>query len=190
MVGKKEVVLKPMTLAEMDKFKVLKTKVIEGKDLEAKNSGVATEATKTKPDQRTVPQIPADLSKDCTDFSPKDLLKPLCPMHDYCTDFVKGTSCPVSNIGDAELKIHASEQGKLEVMQQGFKETAIVDNVEIEQVLCNKYEAEAKYMKDKVTYFEVDVAYQSKILLTTAPHQLFKILILSYLKNLMIQLDW
>ena len=155
MVGKKKVVLKPMTLAEVDKFKVLKTKVIEGKDLEAKNSGVATEATKTKPDQRIeVPQIPADLSKDCTDFSLKDLLKPLCPMHEYSTDFVKGTSCLVSNIGDAELKIHASEQGKLEVMQHGFKEMAIVDNVEIEQVLCYKYEAEAKYMKDKVTYFD------------------------------------
>ena len=39
-------------------------------------------------------------------------------------------------------------------MQHGFKEMAIVDNVEIEQVLCYKYEAEAKYMKDKVTYFD------------------------------------
>ena len=46
MVGKKEVVLKSMTLAEMDKFKVSKPKVIDGKYLEAKNSGVATEATK------------------------------------------------------------------------------------------------------------------------------------------------
>ena len=46
MVGEKEVVLKPMTLAEMDKFKVSKPKVIDGKYLEAKNSGVATEATK------------------------------------------------------------------------------------------------------------------------------------------------
>ena len=44
-VGEKEVVLKPMTLAEMDKFKVSKPKVIEGKDLEAKNSDVATKAT-------------------------------------------------------------------------------------------------------------------------------------------------
>ena len=34
MVSKKEVVLKPMTLAKMDKFKVSKPKVIEGKDLE------------------------------------------------------------------------------------------------------------------------------------------------------------
>ena len=42
MVGKKEVVLKSMTLAEMDKFIVSKPKVIEGKDLEAKNYGVAT----------------------------------------------------------------------------------------------------------------------------------------------------
>ena len=41
MVGE-EVVLKPMTLVEMDKFKVSKPKVIEGKDLETKNSGVAT----------------------------------------------------------------------------------------------------------------------------------------------------
>ena len=114
MVGKKEVVLKPMTLAEVDKFKVLKTKVIEGKDLKAKSSGVATEATKTKPDQRIeVPQIPADLSKDCTDFSLKDLLKPLCPMHEYSTDFVTGTSCLVSNIGDAELKIMQVSKGCL-----------------------------------------------------------------------------
>ena len=42
MVDKKEVVLKSMTLAEMDKFIVSKPKVIEGKDLEAKNYGVAT----------------------------------------------------------------------------------------------------------------------------------------------------
>ena len=51
MVGEKEVVLKPMTLDEMDKFKVSKAKVIEGKDLEAKNSGVAIETTKIKPNQ-------------------------------------------------------------------------------------------------------------------------------------------
>ena len=48
MVGE-EFVLKPMTLAEMDKFKVSKPKVIEGKDLETKKSSVAIEATKTKP---------------------------------------------------------------------------------------------------------------------------------------------
>ena len=51
MVGKKEVVLKSMTLAEMDKFKVSKPKVIEGKYLEAKNSGLAIEAPKTAADQ-------------------------------------------------------------------------------------------------------------------------------------------
>ncbi|KAK9981947.1 hypothetical protein SO802_035180 [Lithocarpus litseifolius] len=115
MVGKKEVVLKPMTLAEMDKFKVSKPKVIEGKDLEAKNYDVATEATKTKPDQPIeVPQILADFSKDCTNFSLKDLSMPLCPMHEYSTDSVKGISCLVSKIGDVELKIDASDQGKLE----------------------------------------------------------------------------
>ena len=38
MVGEKEVVLKPMTLAEMNKFKGLKPKVIEGKETEAKIS--------------------------------------------------------------------------------------------------------------------------------------------------------
>ncbi|KAF3942927.1 hypothetical protein CMV_030464 [Castanea mollissima] len=65
----------------------------------------------------------------------------------------------------------ASDQGKLEVMQQGFKEMAIVDDVEIDQVLCNKYEAKAKDMKDKVTYFEVDVAYQSKVLFPTPTFQ-------------------
>ena len=51
-----------MTLGKMDKFKVSKLlikkkvskpKVIEGKDLEAKNSGVATIATKIKPGSDT-----------------------------------------------------------------------------------------------------------------------------------------
>ena len=84
MVGGKEVVLKPMTLAEMDKFKASKPKVIEGKYLEAKNSGLAIEAPKTAADQPIeVPQIPANFSKDCTDFSLKDLSKPLCPMPEY-----------------------------------------------------------------------------------------------------------
>ena len=135
MVGEKEVVLKPMTLAEMDKFKVSKPKVIEGKDLEAKNSGVATEATKTKPDQPIeMPQIPENLSRDCTDFSLKNLSKPIHPMDECSTDFVKGTSCLVSNIGDAELNIGASDQGKLEVMQQDLKEIETVDEVvEIEK---------------------------------------------------------
>ena len=48
---------------------------------------------------------------------------------------------------------------------------AIVDDVEIDQVLCNEYEIEAKDMNDKVTYFEVDVAYQSKVLLPTPTFQ-------------------
>ena len=146
MVGEKEVVLKPMTLAEMDKFKVSKPKVIEGKYLEAKNFGVATEAPKTVADQPIeVPQIPADFSKDCTDFSLKDLSKPLCPMPEYSSDFVKGTSCLVSNIGDAELKIEASDQGKLEVMQQDSKEMEIVDEVvEIERAAYQNYMAEVK----------------------------------------------
>ena len=39
-------------------------------------------------------------------------------MHEYSTDFVKGTSCLVSKIGDVELKVDANDQGKLEVMQQ------------------------------------------------------------------------
>ena len=43
-------------------------------------------------------------------------------MHDYSIDFVKGTSCLLSNTGDAGLKIDASDQGKLEVMQQDLKE--------------------------------------------------------------------
>ena len=44
-------VLKPMTLAAINKFKVPEPKVIEGKDLGAKNSGVAIKATKTKPNK-------------------------------------------------------------------------------------------------------------------------------------------
>ena len=89
MVGEKEVVLKPMTLAEMDKFKVSKPKVIDGKYLEAKNSGLAIEAPKTAADQPIeVPQIPANFSKDCTDFSLKDLLKSLCHMHEFSINFV------------------------------------------------------------------------------------------------------
>ena len=39
------------------------------------------------------------------------------------------------------------------------------------QVLCNEYEVEAKDMSDKVTYFEVDFAYQSKVLLPTRTFQ-------------------
>ena len=55
-------------------------------------------------------------------------------MDDDSTDFVKGTSCLVSNIGDAELKIDASDQGNLEIMQQDLKEIETVDEVvEIEK---------------------------------------------------------
>ena len=55
-------------------------------------------------------------------------------MDECSTDFVKGTSCLVSNIGDAELNIGASDQGKLEVMQQDLKEIETVDEVvEIEK---------------------------------------------------------
>ena len=154
MVDKKEVVLKPMTLAEMDKFKVSKPKVIEGKDLEAKNYGVAIEATKIKPDQAIeVPQIPADFFKDCTDFSLKDLSKPLCPMHEYSTGFVKGTSCLES---DAELKIDASDQGKLEVMQQDSKEMETIDEVvEIERAAYQNYKEEVKTITQKSSQFSL-----------------------------------
>ena len=103
-----------MTLVEINKFKVPKPKFIEGKDLEAKNSGVAIKATKRKLDQHIEePHISVNLSKDCTNFSLKDWSKSLCPMHQYSTNFIKGTSCLVSNIGDAELKIDASYQRSL-----------------------------------------------------------------------------
>ena len=150
MVGEKEVVLKPMTLAEMDKFKVSKPKVIDGKYLEAKNSGVATEATKIKPKQPIeVPQIPADFSKDCTDFS-------------------KGTSCLVSNIRDAKLKIDAIDQEKLEVMQQDSKEMETVDEVvEIEMAAYQNYKEEVKTITLEASYSQVHVAYQSRVLLPT-----------------------
>lgn len=49
MVGTEEVVLKPVNLAKMNKYKRLKPKVTEGKETEPKNSGIAIEATKTKP---------------------------------------------------------------------------------------------------------------------------------------------
>ena len=67
-----------------------------------------------------MPQILADLSKDCTNVSLKDLSKPLGPMHEYSTNFVKGTSCIASHKEDAKLKIHAREQRELEVMQRDF----------------------------------------------------------------------
>ena len=64
---------------------------------------------------KEMPWVPANLSKDCTDFSLKDLSKPLHPTHDNYNDFSIGTSCLVSNIGHVKLKKHADKQGKLEV---------------------------------------------------------------------------
>ncbi|KAF3953568.1 hypothetical protein CMV_021003 [Castanea mollissima] len=127
------------------------------------------EAPKTAADQPIeVPQIPANLSKDCTDFSLKDLSKPLCPMHEDSTDFVKGTSCLVSNIGDAKLKIDASDQGKLEVMQQDLKEMeAVGEVVEIEREAHQNYKAEVKTITLEASYSQVHVACQSRVLLPT-----------------------
>ena len=117
-------------------------------------------------------QIPADFSKDCTDFSLKDLSKPLCLMHGYSTDFVKGTSCLVSNIGDAELKIDASDQGKLEVMQQDSKEMETVDEaVEIEKAAYQNYKAEVKTITLEASYCQIHVACQSSFLLPTPTFQ-------------------
>ena len=100
-----------------------------------------------------MPQIPAYFFKDCIDFSLKDLSKPLCPMHEYSTDFFKGfkgTSCLVSNIGDAELKIDASDQGKLEVMLQDSKEMETIDEVvEIERAAYQNYKEEVKTITQK-----------------------------------------
>ena len=119
-----------------------------------------------------MPQIPADFSKDCTDFSLKDLSKPLCPLHEYSTDFVKGTSSLVSNIGDAELKIDASDQGKLEVMQQDLREMEIVDEVvEIEKAAYQNYKAEVKNITLEASYSQLHVACQSSVLLSTPTFQ-------------------
>ncbi|KAF3970650.1 hypothetical protein CMV_005673 [Castanea mollissima] len=106
MVGEKEVVLKPMTLAEMDKFQVSKPKVIEGKDLEAKNPG---------------------------------------------------TSCLASNIGNAELNIDASDQGKLEVMQQDLKEIEAVDEVvEFEKETYQNYKEDTYLWEDDDDRYSVE----------------------------------
>jgi hypothetical protein len=60
MVGKEEVVLKPVTLAEMKQFEKPKPKI----------SVVAIVFTKTEVDQpREMPRTPANLSNDCKDFS-------------------------------------------------------------------------------------------------------------------------
>ena len=100
-----------------------------------------------------MPKIPADFFKDCTDFSLKDLSKPLCPMHEYSIDFVKGTSCLVS---DAELKIDASDQGKLEVMLQDSKEMETIDEVvEIERATYQNYKEEVKTITQKSSQFSL-----------------------------------
>lgn len=46
-------------------------------------------------------------------------MKSLCPMHEYSTNFNKGTSCLVSNIGDTELTVHAYEQKELDITIKG-----------------------------------------------------------------------
>ena len=92
-------------------------------------------------------------------------------MHEYSTDFFKGTSCLVSSIGDAELKIDASDQGKLELMQQDSKEMETDDEVvEIERVDQN-YKAEVKTITLEASYSQVHVACQSRVLLPTPTFQ-------------------
>ena len=93
-------------------------------------------------------------------------------MPKYSTDFVKGTSCLVSSIGDAELKIDASDQGKLEVMQQDSKEMETVDEVvEIEKAAYQNYKAEVKTITLEASYSQVHVACQSRVLLPTPTFQ-------------------
>ena len=102
----------------------------------------------------------------------KDLSKPLRPMDDDSTDFVKGTSCLVSNIGDAELKIDASDQGNLEIMQQDSKEMVTVDEVvEIEKAVYQNYKAEAMTITLEASYSQVHVACLSKVLLPAPTFQ-------------------
>ena len=77
-------------------------------------------------------------------------------MHDYCTDFVKGTSCLVSNIGDVELKVDASNQGKLEVMQQDSKKMETVDEaVETKKAMYQNYKEEVKTITQKSSQFSL-----------------------------------
>ena len=80
-------------------------------------------------------------------------------MHEYSTDFFKGfkgTSCLVSNIGDAELKIDASDQGKLEVMLQDSKEMETIDEVvEIERAAYQNYKEEVKTITQKSSQFSL-----------------------------------
>ena len=93
-------------------------------------------------------------------------------MHEYSTDFVKGTGCLVSNIGDAELKVDASDQGKLEVMQQDSKKMETVDEaVEIEKATYQNYKEEVKTIAIEASYSQLHVACQSSVLLTTPTFQ-------------------
>ena len=76
------------------------------------------------------------------------------------------------NIEGAELKIDASDQGKLEVMQQDLREMEIVDEVvEIERAAYQNYKAEVKTITLGASYSHVHVACQSRILLPTPTFQ-------------------
>ena len=93
-------------------------------------------------------------------------------MDDDSTDFVKGTSCLVSNIGDAELKIDASDQGELEAKQQDLKEMVTVDEVvEIEKATYQNYKEEVMTITLEASYSQVHVACLSKVLLPTPTFQ-------------------
>ena len=93
-------------------------------------------------------------------------------MHDYCTDFVKGTSCLVSNIGDVELKVDASNQGKLEVMQQDSKKMETVDEaVETKKAMYQNYKEEVKTITLEASYSQLHVVCQSSVLLPTPTFQ-------------------
>ena len=60
------------------------------------------------------------------------------------------------NIGDAELKIDASDQGKLEVMQQDSKEMETIDEVvEIERAAYQNYKEEVKTITQKSSQFSL-----------------------------------
>ena len=78
----------------------------------------------------------------------------------------------MSNIGDAELKIDASDQGNLEIMQQDSKEMVTVDEVvEIEKAAYQNYKAEVMTVTLKASYSQVHVACLSKVLLPTPTFQ-------------------
>ena len=60
------------------------------------------------------------------------------------------------NIRDAELKIDASDQGKLEVMQQDSKEMGTVDEVvEFERAAYQNYKEEVKTITQKSSQFSL-----------------------------------